>query len=133
MVNYYLPYKIIVLINDFLGINYWTNRKKLTLINLFIDYKYSDWYYNIKNKLLWHNWNIKHNPDYNINFKLNIIPQRFNRLYFINKSFVNEINIYDFIIYKRIFGIYFLDFQNSDYFEKELKKLYFKYYKLVYL
>ncbi len=132
MIKIYLPYKIINLINSFLGLSYWDNRKKLSLINLLIDYKYSNWYYEIKNKLNWNEWNIRNTKNYSSNILFCKMPLKFNKLYTLKKSFLNEIDIFEYIIFININNNLFLDFIKNNYFEKKLREIHSKYSKLVY-
>lgn len=132
MIKIYLPYKIINLINSFLGLSYWDNRKKLSLINLLLDYKYSNWYYEIKNKLNWNDWNIRNTKNYSSNILFCKMPLKFNKLYTLKKSFLNEIDIFEYIIFININNNLFLDFIKNNYFEKKLREIHSKYSKLVY-
>jgi len=132
MTKLYLPYKIINLINSFLGLSYWDNRNKLSLINLLIDYKNSNWYFEIKNKLNWNEWNIRNTKNYSPIIFIKKKPLKFNKLYTLKKSFLNEINIFEYIIFININNNLFLDFINNDYFEIKLKEIHKKYSKLVY-
>lgn len=132
MIKIYLPYKIINLINSFLGLSYWENRNKLSLINLLIDYKYSNWYYEIKNKLNWNEWNIRNTKNYSSIILFSKMPLKFNKLYTLKKSFLNEIDIFQYILFININNNLFLDFIKNDYFEKKLRRIHSKYSKLVY-
>lgn len=132
MIKIYLPYKIINLINSFLGLSYWDNRKKLSLINLLLDYKYSNWYYEIKNKLNWNDWNIRNTKNYSSNILFCKMPLKFNKLYTLKKSFLNEIDIFEYILFININNNLFLDFIKNNYFEKKLREIHSKYSKLVY-
>ena len=54
------------------------------------------------------------------------MPLKFNKLYTLKKSFLNEINIYKYIIYININNNLFLDFLKNNYFEKKLREIHSK-------
>jgi len=70
----FFPADVWTIINSFLGVNYWYNRKKLTLLSQAIDFITSD--YSINSYWKWNNWRKK-------NFYLNtpiykpLLPHRF--------------------------------------------------------